>query len=137
LAAAGERGTAHCHRTDIFAIGELAEQFWQNRSFTVAFAGKIHRPDVRNCGVHATSPWSFGPVAFAWLDLPQLQLEQTLEPLSGRCCAIPFRAAVRQNWSPASKNTAGLPALPSRGARHVIFLSRQIRKDQHVRSEAV
>ena len=30
--------------------------------------------------------------------LPQRQLEQNYDPLSGHCCAMPCRAAVRQNW---------------------------------------
>ena len=34
---------------------------------------------LQQAGHHPASPWSLGPVAFSWLDLPQRQLEQDLD----------------------------------------------------------
>ena len=37
---------------DLFAFGDLVEQFRQHRAVTVAAGDELHRPDVRSGGVH-------------------------------------------------------------------------------------
>ena len=41
--------------------------------------GPVQVRHLQQAGHHPASPWSLGPVAFSWLDLPQRQHEQDLD----------------------------------------------------------
>ena len=52
MAAAGVIGTIGGHGADLFAFGDLVEQFRQHGAVTIAAGGEFHRPDVRRGCIH-------------------------------------------------------------------------------------
>lgn len=52
VAAAGVIDTIGGHGADVFVLGDLVEQFRQDRTVTIAAGGELHRADVRCGSVH-------------------------------------------------------------------------------------
>ncbi len=51
MAAAGVIGAGSSDRADVFAVGDLVQQVWQDRTVAIAAGGELHRADVRRGGV--------------------------------------------------------------------------------------
>jgi hypothetical protein len=50
--AAGVIGAVCGDRADVFALGDLAQQVWQERTVAIAAGGELHRTDAGRGGVH-------------------------------------------------------------------------------------
>lgn len=125
VTAAGVAGAVGGHCADPLTLGDLVEQFRQDRAVTIAAGGKHHRPDVRGCRVRGQM--HLAPLTTALATIPVVCLSGNLNGT----------LMVRQNRIAQSENTAERPGLPSCGASQVISLSSQTGSNPRLRREAV